>query len=128
MIPAAFDEALRYDMPTQMLGRIVKRDIEFHGETFHPGQAVLFLFASANRDEREFPDADRFDIHRKAPRILTFGHGMHRCLGVNMAKMEGQVMLREVMSRLPEYEVDLEKSTRFHSEFFAGFSSLPIHW
>ena len=78
LIPAAFDEVLRYDMPTQMLGRTVVRDIEFHGETFRPGQAVLFLFASANRDEREFPDADRFDIHRNAPRILTFGHGTHR--------------------------------------------------
>ncbi|MCH2171739.1 cytochrome P450 [Myxococcota bacterium] len=128
LIGPAFWEALRLDMPTQMLGRTMTRPMEFHGQTLEPGQGVLFLFASANRDEREFENADHFDIHRRAPRILSFGHGTHRCLGANMAQMEGWVMLEELLKRLPEYEVDLERATRFRSEFFAGFSSLPLRF
>ena len=128
LIPDAFNEALRYDMPTQMLGRRVVREIELHGETLRPGQGVLFLFASANRDEREFPDPDRFDIHRGAKRILTFGAGAHMCLGAHVARMEGRVMLEELLARIPEYDVDLEGAERLQSELFQGWKRLPIRF
>jgi cytochrome P450 len=128
LAPHAIHEALRYDMPTQMLGRRIRKEIEIHGKTLKPGQGLLFMWASANRDEREFPDPDRFDIHRRAPRILTFGSGEHMCLGANMARMEGKVMLEEFLARVPEYEVDEARATRIRSEVFRGFTSLPIRW
>jgi len=128
LIPHAFYEALRYDMPTQMLGRRVLREKELHGHVLKPGQGVLYLFASANRDEREFPDADHFDIHRRARRILTFGAGTHMCLGMHVARMEGKVMLEELLRRIPEYEVDQANAQRFESELFQGWRSLPIRF
>jgi cytochrome P450 len=127
-IPDAFNEALRYDMPTQMLGRRVVRERELHGQTLRPGQGVLFLFASANRDEREFPDPDRFDIHRRAKRILTFGAGAHMCLGAHVARMEGRVMLEELLARLPDYEVDEAHAERLQSELFQGWRRLPLRF
>jgi cytochrome P450 len=125
---AAFREALRYDMPTQMLGRRVAKAKVVGGQQFEVGQGVLFLWASANRDEREFPNADRFDIHRRSPRILTFGSGAHSCLGAHVAQMEGRIMLEELLALAPEYEVELDKSRRMRSEVFRGFGSLPIRW
>ena len=91
LIPNAFREGLRYAMPTQFLGRVVKKPVQLHGQTFEPGQAVLFLFPSANRDDREFEEPDRFDIHRDSKRILTFGHGNHSCLGTHIAALEGEL-------------------------------------
>jgi cytochrome P450 len=126
LIPDAFWEALRTEMPTQMLGRTVIEPTEHGGQRFEPGQKVMYLWACANRDEREFADADRFDIRRKAPRILTFGQAVHRCLGHNIARLEGQVLLEELLARIPDYSVEEERAVRIRSEFFRGFSSLPI--
>jgi cytochrome P450 len=126
LVPDAFWEALRTEMPTQMLGRTVIEATEHAGQRFEPGQKVLFLWASANRDGREFLDADRFDIHRRAPRILSFGQAVHRCLGHNIARLEGQILLEELLGRIPEYTVEHEHSVRIRSEFFRGFSALPI--
>jgi len=122
----AFWEALRTEMPTQMLGRTVIEETEHVGQTFKPGQKVMFLWACANRDEREFADPDRFDIHRKAPRILSFGQAIHRCLGHNIARLEGRVLLEELLARIPDYTVLEDQAVRIRSEFFRGFSSLPI--
>jgi cytochrome P450 len=128
LVTGAFREALRYDMPTQALGRRVKVQKEVHGQKLRLGQGVLFLWASANRDEREFADPDRFDIHRRAPRILTFGSGAHMCLGAHFAQMEGRVMLEELLAVAPEYEVLEDQAARIRSEVFRGFSSLPIRF
>ena len=125
---AAFREALRYDMPTQMLGRRVEKAKVVGGQQLEPGQGVLFMWASANRDEREFPDADRFDIHRRAPRILTFGSGSHSCLGAHVAQMEGRIMLEELLALAPEYELEMAGSRRIENEVFRGFAELPIRW
>jgi cytochrome P450 len=125
-IPDAFNEILRYDMPTQFLCRTVTRDLELHGETIEKGQGVIFLYASANRDEREFEDPDRFDIERRPLRILTFGAGAHQCLGTHVARMEGKVCLETILERFPEYALDLERATRFKTEFVQGFKSLPF--
>jgi cytochrome P450 len=94
-------EALRFDMPTQFLGRTVVRDVELHGEKMRAGDAVIFLYASANRDPREFDDPDTFDITRRPPRILSFGHGTHSCLGIHTAKTEGRIALEELLKRDP---------------------------
>jgi hypothetical protein len=125
-IPDAFNEVLRYDMPTQFLGRTVVRDIQIGGRSLTKNQPVIFLYASANRDEREFPNPDVFDIKRRAPRFLSFGAGHHACLGTHVARMEGKVCLEEILRRFPEYEVDLDRATRFRTEFVQGFQSLPV--
>ncbi len=126
LVPGAFHEALRLDMPTQMLGRVVVKDVAFHGRRLRAGQKVMYLWASANRDEREFADPERYDLARRAPRILSFGHGAHLCLGKHVATLEGRVILEELLARAPRYAVDLARAERFRTEFFRGFASLPI--
>ncbi|MCE2390448.1 MAG: cytochrome P450 [Proteobacteria bacterium] len=124
----AFWETLRYDMPTQMLGRTVTRELEVNGTRVRPGQKLMFLWPSANRDEREFADPDRFDVERRAPRILSFGHATHRCLGAHVAQMEGRILLEELLALDPEYEVVEDEIVRIRSEFFRGFSAMPIRF
>ena len=126
LIPGAFRECLRYDMPTQFLMRVVKKDVEIRGKKLREGQAVLFLYPSGNRDEREFEAPDRFDIHRASRRILSFGHGLHRCLGNHVSEMEGRILLEEVLNRLPQYEIDWRNVVRERTEFLRGFERLPI--
>ncbi|HXK23880.1 MAG TPA: cytochrome P450 [Myxococcota bacterium] len=126
LVPDAFDEICRYDMPTQLLGRTVRRDVRLHGQTLRAGQPVMFLYASANHDPREFSDPDRFDIGRRPPRILTFGAGAHQCLGRHVARMEGRICLEEILARFPRYEVDQGRAVRLHTEFVQGFASLPV--
>jgi len=128
LIPQALRECLRYDMPTQFLMRSVDHRFELGGKTLEPGQSVMFLYASGNRDPREFENPDVFDIHRNPARILTFGHGVHRCLGAHFAEMEGKVLLEEVLRRIPDYEVDEAGIVRDRTEFIQGFSRLPIHF
>lgn len=125
LIPDAFQEMLRYGMPTQLLGRTLLNDVEIHGQTMKRGQGVLFLFVSANRDEREFPDPDRFDIRRSPKRILTFGHGNHSCLGTHIAALEGSIALEALIGRIPEYNIDENKVERLRSEFVSGITALP---
>jgi cytochrome P450 len=126
LVPGAFWEALRYDMPTQMLGRTLVAPVELHGQTLRAGQKVMFLWPSANRDEREFEAPERFNVRRNAPRILSFGQATHRCLGAHIAQMEGRVLLEEWLRFAPRYEVLETQAVRLRSEFFRGFSALPI--
>jgi cytochrome P450 len=127
-IPAALRECLRYDMPTQFLMRSVKARFEIGGQTLQPGSSVMFLYPSGNRDEREFAEPERFDIHRNPPRILTFGHGIHRCLGANFAELEGKVLLEELLRRMPRYEVDESGIRRERTDFIHGMLKLPIRF
>ena len=113
-------------MPTQFLTRRVGKDHELRGQKLRAGQGVLFLYRAANRDEAEFSDAARFDIHRNPPRYLTFGQGVHRCLGSFMASMEGKVLLEEVLARFPDYEVLLDEAIKPPTEFVQGYSRFPI--
>ena len=108
-----------------MLGRTLTRDVEIRGETMKAGQAVMFLLVSANRDAREFNAPDRFDIRRNAKRMLTFGHGIHACLGTHIAALEGEVALGAVLDRIPDYRIDESRVERLRSEFVAGITALP---
>jgi len=126
LIPKALHEIFRYDMPTQWLGRTVIKDHEIRGNKLRKGQPVMFLYPSGNRDEREFEQPDVFDIHRNPPRHLTFGQGVHRCLGAFMASMEGKVLLEEVLKRFPDYEVLLDEAVKPPTEFVQGYSRFPI--
>jgi cytochrome P450 len=126
LIPDAFTEGLRYDMPTQFLCRVVTKDLEFHGKTMKPGQPVLFLYPSGNHDEREFENPDAFDIHRKPARILSFGYGPHSCIGINVARLEARVCLEETLKAIPEYELDVTGAERLVTDFVQGYAKLPV--
>lgn len=86
----------------------------------------MLLYASGNRDEREFEQPDVFDIRRRPPRMLGFGHGTHACLGIHIAKAEGRIALEELLARSPEYTVDLARAQRHRTEFVQGYATLPV--
>jgi cytochrome P450 len=124
----AFTEVLRYDMPTQFLCRTMKHDVTLHGTTMREGRPVLFLYPSANRDEREFADPDVFDVRRRPPRILSFGHGIHSCIGQHFARLEARLCLEYVLRHLPHYEVEEAKLRRIRTEFVQGWETMPIRF
>lgn len=127
-IPDAYDEILRFDMPTQYLCRTVTKEIALHGETLRPGQGVLMLYPSGNRDEREFANPDVFDVRRRPPRIVSFGAGQHACLGTHVARLEGKLCLEAILAAAPRYEVELAAARRFNTEFVQGYETLPIRF
>ena len=101
LVPNAIEELLRYESPSPVQARYVTKDVEHHGEVVPAGSAILLLTAAGNRDERKFPDGDRFDIHRKIDHHLAFGYGIHFCLGAALARLEGRVALDEVLQSVP---------------------------
>jgi cytochrome P450 len=126
LVPQAIEELLRFEAPSPVQGRFVTRDTEHHGVTVPAGSVMLLLVASANRDERRLPDADTFDIHRKIVHNLTFGYGIHFCLGAALARLEGRVALDEVLQRFPEWEVDLDLAVQARTSTVRGWESLPV--
>ena len=126
LVPQAIEELLRYEAPSPVQARYVTRDTEHYGQTVPEGSAMLLLVASANRDENRYPDADRFDIHRKIVHNLTFGYGIHFCLGAALARLEGRVALDEVLQRFPEWEVDWDHAVQARTSTVRGWESLPV--
>jgi cytochrome P450 len=127
LIPGAVEELLRYDPPSHYQGRVTTKDVMWYGQTVPEGARVLLLTGSTGRDEREFPDhPERFDIHRRAPRHLGFGHSRHICLGANLARLESKIALEELLQRFPRYEVDIGKAERVHSSNVRGYAKLPL--
>jgi cytochrome P450 len=125
-IPDAVEETLRYWPPSQYQGRVLTEDVELHGVAIPTGSRVLLLTGSANRDEREYPEPDTFDIDREAHLAVGFGHGLHFCLGAALARMEGRVALEEFANRFPDYEVDEARATRVHMSNVHGYASVPF--
>jgi cytochrome P450 len=126
LVPRWVEETLRYDNSTQALARIATRDVELHGEKIREGDKVVLLVGAANRDERAFPDPDRYDLLRDTSASLAFGQGVHFCLGASLARLEARVALDELWRALPDYEVDPAGLARVHSVNVRGFSALPI--
>jgi cytochrome P450 len=126
LIPNAVEELLRYEAPSPAQARYVTEDVEFHGQTVPAGSIVLALNGSANRDERQFEDPDRFDIHRKIQKHVSFGVGIHHCLGAALARLEGRIALEELLQRFPEWEVDWEHAVQAHTSTVRGWDKLPI--
>jgi cytochrome P450 len=123
---AAFLEAVRLDMPTQMQGRTALERIAFGDIVVEPGQKTMFMFASANRDEAEFDAPDAYRIDRGNRRTLGFGNGLHRCLGLHVAQVEGKVALEEAFAVMPAYEVDEAASRKHKTEYVKGWSNLIV--
>jgi cytochrome P450 len=128
LIPDAYREVLRYDMPTQYLMRKVVKPVALHDKVMQPGSNVAFLYPSANRDRREFENPDVFDVRRKSPRILSFGHGVHLCIGQHFAKMEAKLCIEKLLGFAPEYAVKKDQLKRLRTEFVQGWACMPIAW
>jgi len=126
LVPRAIEELLRFEPPSPVQARYVTRDAEHHGQVVPEGSAILLLNASGNRDERRFPDADRFDIHRRIDHHLAFGYGAHFCLGAALARLEGRIALDEVLARFPEWEVDWDNAVQARTSTVRGWESLPV--
>lgn len=126
LVPRWVEETLRYDNSTQALARVVATDTELHGEKLRSGDRLVLLLGAANRDERVFPDPDRYDLLRDTSSSLAFGQGVHFCLGASLARLEGRVALEEVWKRMPDYEIDPTGLVRVHSVNVRGFAALPI--
>jgi cytochrome P450 len=126
LIPAAIEELLRYEPPGTHIARYVARDVEWYGQRVPEGSAILLLVASANRDDRRYPDGDRFDIHREFSLSLTFGRGIHYCLGAALARLEGRIALEEILRRFPEWDVDTAAARLAPTSTVRGWESLPV--
>jgi cytochrome P450 len=125
LLGPAVDEVLRYASPTHTLPRTAMRDVEVHGVTIPAGARVHLLWSSANLDEREFPDPERFDIYRRPARHLALGHGIHYCLGASLAKLEARVAWDELLRHIPAYQL-AETPKHFTSSTFYGWETLNI--
>ncbi|KUH98289.1 cytochrome [Mycolicibacterium acapulense] len=125
LIPRAIEEVLRYQAPSPVQGRYVARDTVAYGKTIAEGSVMLLLNGSANRDERRYPDGESFDIHRGGSH-LSFGQGLHFCLGSSLARMQARVALEEMLRRWPEWEVDYEDAAMAHTSSVRGWGRLPI--
>jgi cytochrome P450 len=125
LIPGAVEESLRYEPPSPVQARYVAQEAEHYGRVVPEGSFMLLLNASANRDEHQFPDPDRFDIHRRGSH-LSFGQGLHFCLGSALARLEARVAFEEVLKRWPDWEVDYANAERAHTASVRGWARLPV--
>jgi len=126
LIPNAIEELLRFEPPAPHVARYVDRDVELHGETVTAGNVMLLLVGAANRDDRRYPEGDTFDIHRDPGPHLTFGYGIHYCLGAALARLEGRIALDEVLKRFPEWDVDLDNAQLSPTSTVRGWETLPV--
>ena len=127
-IPAMLEETLRYDSPIQGIPRQVLQEVELGGTLLPKGAFLMVLFASANRDERQFPDADRFDIDRKSREHVAFGHGIHFCLGAALARLEARVAFETLFGRCRDFRLQAEEINVIESNLLRGPRSLPIRF
>jgi len=125
LVPAAVEELLRFESPAPHAARYVARDVEVHGETIEEGSIMLMLMASANRDDRRFADGDTFDIHRELVPHISFGHGIHFCLGASLARLEARCALEELLQRFPSWEVDLSAAELAPTSTVRGWKAMP---
>lgn len=125
MIGTALEEFLRYDAPVHLAGRVVKEDVELDGRKLRAGQLVAWLIGAANRDPLAFPDPDRLDLTRKPNQHLTFGYGIHRCLGAPVARLVGSVAIPRLITRFPELK-PAGIPVRLPNPHVHAFASLPV--
>ncbi len=126
LIPQAIEETLRFEAPSPVQSRVMTRDVEHHGHTVPSGSIMVVINGSGNRDERHFADGDSFDIHRTIDHHLSFGYGLHFCLGAALARLEGRVALDEVIKRFPDWEIDWDNAKQAHTPNVRGWDRLPV--
>jgi cytochrome P450 len=126
LIPAVIDETLRFEPTGHATARYATQDIEYYGTSVPAGSAVLLLLASANRDPRRYDAADHYDIRRKDIQHLTFGYGLHFCLGSHLARLEGRIALDEILNRWAEWDVDYGGMRLAPTSTVRGWDRMPI--
>jgi cytochrome P450 len=126
LIPNGVEELLRYEAPSPVQARWVMRDTTSYGTVIPRGSRMVLLTGSAGRDEREYPDPDRFDVERTIERHVTFGFGIHFCLGASLARMEGRIAIEETLKRFPEWDVRFDAAEMVHTSTVRGWARLPI--
>ncbi|WP_414900220.1 cytochrome P450 [Sphingomonas flavalba] len=127
LAPQLVQEMLRYDPPSQLQGRLTMREVTLHGVTIPADSRVMLATAAATRDPRAFSDPDRFDIERdNDKRTISFGFGVHKCLGIHLAQAELAIAFTELTSRFPDWQVDPNRATRVALSNVRGVSSLPM--
>jgi cytochrome P450 len=126
LVPNAVEELLRYEPPSPIQARFVTRAAEWHGHVVPAGSKIALLTGSAGHDEREFADPDRFDVERRFDRHVTFGYGVHFCLGANLARLEAQIVIEETLGRFPEWHVDEREVELVRTSTVRGPSHVPI--
>ena len=127
LVNNAVEELLRYEAPSPVQARYIQEDVDHHGQTIPAGSVMVLLTAAGNRDERHFPEPDRFDVDREIDHHLSFGYGIHFCLGAALARLEGRIALDEVLQRFPEWDVDWNGAERAHTSTVRGWEKLPVH-
>jgi cholest-4-en-3-one 26-monooxygenase len=127
LMPTAVEEMLRFVSPIMCFRRTAQRDLELGRQLIREGDRVIMWYASANRDEEVFPQADRFDIGRRPNDHLGFGIGPHFCLGAHLARLEIRIMLEELLRRLPDLELD-GPVQRLRSGFVNGIKHMPVRF
>jgi cytochrome P450 len=127
-IPAAVEELLRYEAPSQYNVRVATKDVHLHGETIPEGAPVFLVGGSANRDHLAWTNADMFDIDRDRTEAqnLGLGYGIHSCLGAALARMESAIALEKLLDFMPRYEVDLDQCERVHMANVVGWKKIPV--
>jgi cytochrome P450 len=126
LIANTIEEVLRFEAPSPVQARYVTRDVQHHGIRVPEGSALLLVNGSANRDARRYADADRFDVGRKDVQHLSFGVGVHFCMGAALARLEGCVALDEVLKRWPDWQLDHDRAKRAHTSTVRGWERLPV--
>jgi cytochrome P450 len=127
LIPNTIEELLRYEAPSPVQGRWSTAPTELHGVTIPKDSRVLLLTGSAGRDERKYPDADRFDIRRSFDTHVSFGHGVHFCIGASLARLEARVAIEETLDRYTDWSIDFDRSQRLHTSTVRGWKSVTIN-
>ncbi len=125
-LPNCVEELLRYEAPSPVQSRWCTADVDVYGQTLPARSKVVMITGSAGRDERAYPDADRFDIHRNFDHHLSFGYGIHFCLGAALARTEGRIALEETLKRFPEWSVKRDEAVPLYTSTVRGYSKLPI--
>ena len=126
LLSRAVDETLRFEPTGPHVARYMLKDFEIYGTTVPAGSAMLLLFGAANRDPRRYTDPETFNIHRENISHLTFGKGVHYCLGANLARLEGTVALDELLNRWPEWDIDYETAVPAPTSTVRGWERLRI--
>jgi cytochrome P450 len=126
LVPNTVEELLRFEAPSPVQARYISQDVEHYGQKIEAGNVMVLLTAAGNHDERHFPDPDRFDIQREIDHHLSFGYGIHFCLGAALARLEGRVALDEVLNRFPTWEVDWDRAEQAHTSTVRGWEKLPV--
>jgi cytochrome P450 len=127
-IPAAVEELLRYEAPSQYQVRCSLKEVQLHGVTIPAGKPVFLINGAANRDPAAWTDPDKFDIDRDRSEAqnLGFGYGIHSCLGAALARMESAIALEKLLDFMPRYEVDWGGCQRVHMQNVAGWQNVPV--